>query len=573
MGQPEKKETPDVTSIPAEAKLTKEQIDEYEKQVNSFVGTTQKDINEIAAYYRLVPPTIDINQFDENGKCKDANLLKQIERKIVSQEVRDKVLTIIVFSQVLRSAIANARKGKIATESSLQAALEASLDKIKEASQIQFAAPGDPLAEMAPRLGSGGLTVSNVSEILQQRKQEAENKQSNQAEQKRNDSRERENALRMRNHPEEAANGVVEAILKQDVMAGLNNRQNARAKEDLKLSDAEIANLKRFCAAAKEGTVMNVDLANIGARTIDGSPIPAQGPVRVDIIPSRDGRFVQLKWTVRMPSPRGGGVDNVNLLNIALDGSAYTIDSSKPEGQQVAFREPNLKPAAVNPEVEQQKEYEAQYSKFLAELKDAPPGARISMIQRTTRYFPAEGVSKEVLINIVVKKWHNIDGRADQYAVYSGEKIGDGEWPKQGNRTLVSFNDIQRLTSLPRFATGGRIQEMTRPTERVSDRVAGVKRSYDIALREIVSLGQAMQMKTFTLPPDTAEKYQKSIDQIFTLIDNYGLPEGIPQRLADAGFKLNSIVDDEGTKIRVAFKDAVKNETRTTEIITEQASV
>ncbi len=568
---PEKREIPAGTT---EAEpLTKERIDEYEKKVTIVAESVQKDVNDIAKYFKLVPPTIDINsvKFDENGKCIDSGLIARLDSKIRDSVLKERVLTRIGSLQAMRKAIENAREGKIKTDAALQEVLGSSRDKIIKAAQIESL---DPLAGLEPTMRTLSVTFSDVSEVIQQRKEAKEKRTLVESEEKEAKAHERETQMQLRNNPEQAPKTVIEDILRKDVMAGINYKQNARAREDLHLSEEMIGYLKRYCVATSTGTAMDVDLVKMGARTFDGELVsPQPGPTRIEIIPSKDARFVQFNWTVRMASKAGGDVEHVNTLNIVLDASAYSIDRSKPEGQQLVFKEPNLKAGPVNPELEEQKGYEKQYDSFIAEIKDAAPGARISMIQKTMRYFPEEGVSKEILTKVLVKKWHNIDGRADQYAIYRGEQVGDGEWKKIGGREMVGFNNIRHLTDLPHFVKGGRVEELTRPPEKVADRIAGIKRSYDLALEEVVSLGQAMQIKTFHLTPELQAKYEKAVDQVFTMLDNYGIPEGMETRLADAGFKLQKVTDAEGTKTTIDYLDVAKNEKRSTDILTEKATV
>ncbi len=527
------------TSAPAE-KMDQWKYKDLEGQVNGFVATVQKDVNSVAAHFNMVPPNIDVTKFNDKGECTDANLKKQMAEKITNPDILAKVISMAQWANVLKNAVQNIRND----ETNLRNAITASLEKIREASDMQFSAEGDTMAGLAPTLDSGNL------ELRQHEVTEAEAK----AKQTELLRAENERLSSGDAAPKEA----ITQIFSQDVNMGINAKKFTNA-EELNLSPTLVEQLRKYCARTKEGVVMDIDLDAVGAQTIDQIPIIEQSPgsktIKVFVTPSKDGRFLQLSWDVRIPKHAGSvPVLHHNVLNIALDASAY-----QKTGEETSYEEPNLVKQATDEKAEAQNEYDKQYKEEIAKLKEGRPGDRI-VFQRPVTEYQGDERTKSYTAEITIVKMHEFDGRADQYAVYRREVS-----PKRTRYQKMYAQDgasMNNLPSLPAGSTEGRISMMESRDATPTERIRGIARSYKIALEELSSESSALSLNFKT----DRSKYDKALENVFALVENYGVNGKTVQMLKNAGFKVEDIAGDDGRTIRVAMTDPRTQEVKSKEV-------
>lgn len=517
------------TTAPVE-KMDQWKYRNLEKQVNGFVGTVQKDVNEVAKHFGMVPPVIDVTKFDSDGKCTDANLQKRMDEKITNPEIRKKVTELAQWANVLKSALLSFKND----ETNLRNAIEGALANIREAGKIEFSAAGDTMAGLSPTLASASL------ELREHEVTEEEAK----ARQAADLQAEKERLSQGDTAPKEA----ISQIFRKDVNMGINEKQFTTA-ESLNLSPALVEQLRKYCLRTKEGVIMDVDLAAVGAKTIDGTPIVEQSPgsktIRVFVTPSKDGKFLQLSWDVRLPKQTGAApVLNHNTLNIALDRSAY-----RKEGGEMKYEQPNLAKKAPDTAAETQDKFVEQYRKEIDRLRtEGRPGDRIVFRRPITEYTGDEG-TRSYTAEITVVKMHDIDGRPDQFAVFRREVAPKRtRYQRMYAKNGSSLND---LPSLPAGSTEGRISMMEAREATATERMRGIERSYKIALEQFSSEKYALGLNFKT---DRA-KYDKALENVFALVENYGVNKKTTAMLENAGFTVRNIPGAEGRTIRVAMTD------------------
>ena len=538
MAPPEKPQGQE--STPPPEKMDQWKYKDLEGQVNGFVGTVQKDVNAVAEHFNMVPPIIDVTKFNDAGECTDKNLANRMEEKITNPATLAKVISMAQWANVLKSALRNFKDNEI----NLRDAIDESLIKIREASDMRFSREGDSMAGLSPTLDSGNLELRRheVTEAEAKAKQiellKAENERLSQG--------------------DAAPKEAITQIFSQDVNMGINAKKFTNA-EELNLSPSLVENLRKYCQRTKEGVIMDIDLGEVGAQTIDETPIIEQSPgsktIKVFVTPSKDGRFLQLSWDVRIPKQAGSvPVLHHNVLNIALDASAY-----QKTGEETSYEKPNLVKQATDENAEAQNEYVEQYKEAIAKLKEGRPGDRI-VFQRPITESKGDTGTRSYTAEIVVVKMHAIDGRTDQYAVYRREVA-----PERTRYQKMNAQDeasMDNLPSLPAGSTEGRISMMESREATPAQELRGIARSYKVALEEFSSESSALSLNFRT----DRSRFDKALENVFALVENYGVNGKTVQMLKNAGFKVEDIAGDEGRTIRVAMTDPRTKEVKSKEI-------